>query len=411
MREAELEMLMTLTKRTSRPGETLTLIVLAAVLGSCSSDGASGGGGGGGDTGRRGEVLAALGQSVVAPLIAELEAETTSLETALAEATAAAGGRDGAQAAWQQTMATWQRLEVMQFGPLGASREVMGGQDLRARIYSWPLLNRCQIDRQTVQDGYDDPDALEAVSGGPIGLGAIEYLLFTDDPSNDCPPFDAINVDGTWDSMADMIPQRRLDYAAALATLVRRRSEELARAWAADGGNFIEEMTDPSRSGAVYGTAQEGLNAVSDAMFYLEKETKDMKLATPLGISGCSTEQCPDRLESLWAFWSKEHVIANLRGFQSLYLGGAPGDDGLGFDDLLRDMGADDVADDMETALTAALDATEAVPGTFREALTENEPAMREAFMAVQVVTDLLKSDFLSVLDLEAPDRAAGDND
>jgi hypothetical protein len=29
----------------------------------------------------------------------------------------------------------------------------------------------------------------------------------------------------------------------------------------------------------------------------------------------------------------------------------------------------------------------------------------------VQVVTDLLKSDFLSMLDLEAPDRAAGDND
>jgi hypothetical protein len=36
---------------------------------------------------------------------------------------------------------------------------------------------------------------------------------------------------------------------------------------------------------------------------------------------------------------------------------------------------------------------------------------MREAFDRTQAVTDLLKSEFLSVLDLEAPDRAAGDND
>ena len=74
------------------------------------------------------------------------------------------------------------------------------------------------------------------------------------------------------------------DLAAALATLVERRVGDLVEAWSPTGGNFIEELTNPGRSGAVYGSAQEGLNAVSDAMFYLEKETKDMKLAKPLGI-------------------------------------------------------------------------------------------------------------------------------
>ena len=201
--------------------------------------------------------------------------------------------------------------------------------------------------------------------------------------------------------MADMIPQRRLDYAASLGTLVRRRAEELATAWSPEGGNFIEELTNPGRGGAVYGTAQEGLNAVSDAMFYLEKETKDMKLGKPLGITGCTTAQCPEALESPWALRSKEHALANLAGFQSLFLGGAPGEeDALGFDDLLRDMGADDVADDMANALTAAISATEAVPGTFRDALTENETELRAAHTAIQAVTDILKTDFLSILDL-----------
>ena len=403
---------MTSTKPMSRLGESLALVVLAVAVVSCSSDGSSsGGGGGGGDPGRRGQVLAALGVDVVLPLIAKVESDAAALETALSEATTDPGGRDAAQAVWNDTLGTWQQLEVMQFGPLGSSLTVMGGQDLRARLYSWPLGSRCAVDRETVGESYDDPEALEQIPGVPTGLWAIEYLLFTDDPDNGCTEFDSINSDGTWDSMADMIPQRRLDYAASLGTLVRRRAEELATAWSLEGGNFIEELTDPGRGDAVYGSAQEGLNAISDAMFYLEKETKDMKLGKPLGITGCSTAQCPEALESLWALRSKEHVLANLGGFQSLYLGGAPGEESLGFDDLLRDMGADDVADDMANALTDAIAATEAVRGTFADALTDNEAELRAAHTAIQAVTDILKTDFLSVLDLEAPDRAAGDND
>jgi len=398
-------------KRTSPLGKAAIVLVLGAAVVSCSSDGSTGGGGTGGDAGRRGEVLAALGQNVVLPTIERFAEEAAALETALSSATPDAGGRDAAQDAWREAMGTWQELEMMQFGPLGASLSVMGGQDLRARIYSWPLLNRCEVDRQTIGESYDDPDRLAQISGAPIGLWAIEYLLFTDEPGNNCAPFDPINQDGIWESMADMIPQRRLVYAASLSTLVRRRAEELDDAWSPSGGNFIAELTDPGRGGSVYGTAQEGLNAISDAMFYLSEETEDMKLGTPLGIISCPTEQCPEALESQWALRSKEHVIANLLGFELLFFGGDPDGDDLGFDDLLGDMGASDVADDMANALASAIAATEAVPGTFRDALTQDEPAMAAVFDALISVTDILKSDFLSVLDLEAPDRAAGDND
>jgi predicted lipoprotein len=300
---------------------------------------------------------------------------------------------------------------MMQLGPSGSSLTIMGGQDFRARIYSWPILNLCLVDQQTVEEGYDDPDALAAVVGGPLGLWAIEYLLFNESTENNCSALNTINQDGTWDAMADMIPQRRLDYAAALSTLVRRRADDLVAAWAPSGGNFIAELTDPGRSGAVYGTAQEGLNAVSDAMFYLSKETKDMKLGEPLGITNCATATCPESIESQWARWSKQHVLANLRGFQALFLGSSPGTDALGFDDLLIDMGAPDVASDMAEAIADAITATEAIPGTFFEALEQNPTEMEAAHAAIRQVTDILKTDFLSVLDLEAPDRAAGDND
>ncbi len=395
----------------SRAGESFALLALSVAALSCSSS--SSGTGGSGvppDSGRRGEVLASIGENVAVPLQNQFAEEAAALEQALTEATPE--NRDAARAAWQTAMATWQQLEVMQFGPLGSSLSVMGGQDFRAFTYSWPLLNLCEIDRQTVGDAHDDPDAIGSTRGAPLGLWAIEYLLFGDNPDNNCTALDPLNSQGIWEDMADMIPARRVEYAAALATLVKRRANDLVDAWSPNGGNFIEELTNPGRSGAVYGSAQEGLNAVSDAMFYLEKESKDMKIAKPLGITGCSEAQCPDDLESLWATWSKPHVLANLRAFQSTFHGGSPDDpEALGYDDLLTDMGAADVAEDMSTAITEAIAATEAVPGTFREALTQDPVSMERAHAAIQAVTDILKSDFLSVLDLEAPDRAAGDND
>ncbi|KPK17274.1 MAG: hypothetical protein AMJ62_02165 [Myxococcales bacterium SG8_38] len=400
---------MTLIKRTSRAGKSAAAFALCAVMVSCSSD--SGSGGNGGDSGLRGEVLASLGQNVIVPLQERFAARAAALETALVQATPEPGGRDAAQEAWRQAMQPWQELEMMQLGPSGSSLTVMGGQDLRARIYSWPNLNLCLVDQQTVEEGYDDPDALQAVVGGPLGLWAIEYLLFNESAANNCSPLNTINQDGIWDAMADMTPQRRLDYAAALSTLVRRRADDLVAAWAPSGGNYIAELTDPGRSGAVYGTVQEGLNAVSDAMFYLDKETKDMKLGEPLGIINCATATCPESIESQWATRSKQHVVANLRAFQALFLGSSPGTDALGFDDLLIDMGAPDVAADMAQAIADAIAATEAISGTFFEALEQDPTQMEAAHSAIRQITDLLKTDLLSILDLEQPDRAAGDND
>ena len=135
MPEAELEMLMISTTRTSSLGEYAALVGLCVTLLSCGSDGSNGGAaGGGGNGGLRGEVLAALGQDVVLPLVEQLPTEASRFETALGAATSEPGGRDAAQAAWQELMAVWQQLELMQFGPLGSSLTVMGGQDLRARI-------------------------------------------------------------------------------------------------------------------------------------------------------------------------------------------------------------------------------------------------------------------------------------
>ena len=390
---------------------------LALVVPGCGNNGSSDPGLSDETRALRAQVLASLGQNVIVPRQEAFAVVAGDLETALAGAAASPGDStavSSARDAWREAMIAWQAIEMMQIGPAALRTQSQGGLDLRNRIYSWPDLNLCLVDQQTVEDGFDDPDVIAQTVGTPRGLWAIEYLLFYEATAeNNCSPINSINQNGTWDAVeqAGQIQPRRLAYAAALGTLVKRGADELVAQWSSEGGNFIEELISPTRSGAVYGSAQEGLNAVSDALFYLDKETKDMKVGEPAGITMCETETCPERLESRWASHGRENVLANLRGFQAVFLGGDEGTGLPGYDDLLVDMGAADVANDMTTAIADAITATEAIPGTMRDALESDPPSVVAAHAAQRNVTDLLKSDFLSVLDLEAPARVAADID
>ena len=108
-------------------------------------------------------------------------------------------------------------------------------------------------------------------------------------------------------------------------------------------------------------------------------------------------------------------MLANLRGFQALFLGAPAGTDAYGFDDLLVEVGATDLSAKMVRELDAAIAAVEAVPGTFDEALALDNAAGQAAFLvaydAVKLVCDDLKTQFLTVLDLELPNRLDADND
>ncbi len=374
----------------------------------------------------RADVVRSLGENVVLPVYEEFASRADSLVSDL-DAYAAAPSVDtrrAAQDAWSRAIDLWQRAELMQLGPAAAADLSAGGEDFRDDIYAWPALNLCSIDQRTVGENYDSPSELAGDGINLRGLGAIEYLLFVDDSENRCSPVAAINADGSWERLSDQdIEQRRARHAHSLATLVKGSAEELVSRWRGDpeGGQegFLIELTDPARSGAVYGSAQEALNAISNAMFYLDRETKDMKLGEPSGISMCDGETCPDSRESRFANRSASHVVENIRAFQQLFLGGAPNSEAqntdsqdaqnLGFDDLLRDMGASDLSDQMESDIEASITAAEQIGPSLVEALSGD--SVVAAHTALRRVTDELKSTFLSVLDLEAPQRAAGDND
>jgi len=358
------------------------------------------------------DVLAAVGPEVVLPTAERFLVEVDALEITLAdwESSLDSTDRDAAQLAaqeqWAATMLAWQELEVMQLGPAASSLAALGGADIRDEIYSWPTVNTCRVDQETVEEDWDSSDFFTSNLVNSYGLDALEYILWAS-ADNACPAQVDINTDGSWDNLGEAgVRANRAAFARALAADLRSQGEALHTAWSPDGGDFSGQLALEADTGP-YASEQEALNAVFDALFYLETETKDRKLAHPLGGADCGLDACPDDVEHLDSGLGVAAIEANLLGFQALFTGGA----GFGFDDLLAEVGHGDLSDQVLADLDTALAAAAALDGPLDALITDQPDDVQALHDAVKAVSDVLKGDLATVLVLEIPAEAAGDND
>ncbi len=170
------------------------------------------------------------------------------------------------------------------------------------------------------------------------------------------------------------------------------------------------------------------MEALSDALFYIEVETKDTKLGLPTGIHGdCSAVTCPTAVESPYSQSSFENISANLEGFILALTGG----EGLGFDDIIIESGfpevvnafranvnaAQELIDEMESSL---LSQSEALLGSGDSAACENSAANPDDVQTVPMcslhgyvkrITDSLRIDFVTIVNIDLPERSQSDND
>lgn len=360
-------------------------------------------------------VLASTVTNVIVPTYESFATKAKALKSATeayasAEAeTAEATDPTAVRAAWAEALLVWQEAELFILGPAAPMAQA-GGLGLRDKLYSWPITNPCRVDQETIRATWTDASTLSAAAANVRGLAALEWLLHA--PSgNACPPQAAINADGTWSALsAEEVRLKRAEHAKALAGQLVLDANALLAAWQPSGGNFARELAEAGLT-PTYRSAQEGLNTVSDAMFYLDKEVKDMKLAIPLALRDCAESVCPDKTENPVSRRSKEHLIANTRAFLHLFHGGPDASTGTGFDDLLVAVGAGSLADTIVLRLNEALAALDAIEGPIEEAVVSDKAKVQAAYDKLRLVTDLLKTELLSVLDLELPERAEGDND
>lgn len=374
------------------------------------------GGGLGREEATRG-LLASIAERVALPTYRALAAETGALEAATAAyaSSGSSADRTAAQEAWVRAIAVAQRAELLQLGPAGMqTSEVIGGLGLRDAIYAWPSFNRCRIDVVTQRGDYADLDVLAMQGLFTRGLGAIEYLLFYEGTDHGCEPGATIGVDDpAWTALgADGVREARADHAHALARLVRSAADSLRDAWEPSGGDFAGQLSRAGEGGGVYATTQVALNAIFAAMLYVDRQIKDQKLGAPAAVNDrCMTASCPEQLESRFAHRSSEHLAENLRAFEELFLGGPRETDALGFDDLLLAVGAAELEVAMRQAIAAAVDLSRALSPVDQATFESHQDEYVAMHAAVRRISDLLKTEFKTVLALELPMGTPEDND
>jgi predicted lipoprotein len=321
-----------------------------------------------------------------------------------------AGAPADPRAAWRQTFEALQEVEVFGLGPY-AHAPVIGGEGIRDEIYPWPLVSRCRIEEQLVAKAYEGPGFASTLVNGR-GLTAVEFLLFSQDRANACSSFSTINANGTWAALAPVdLDARRAAYARAAAEDVASRVRGLVAGWASNGGNFRVALASAGAGSSLFATEASALNALTDAVIYVDESVKDWKLGKPAGFFECTTGTCPGAVEAPYARASKDALVANLRATRRIVQGCGREYSGLGVDDWLASKGAGDLAARVLGALVAAQAAVDALDGPVDDVLARDPSKIAQAHANVKAFTTLWKAEALPALTMTLPTSAQGDND
>lgn len=360
------------------------------------------------------DMLSDIVEFAVQPLVTDLVTKTEALSTkTTAYCEALTGANDEAVAlaeakiAWQETMTTWQQLEVMQFGPVKSSRD---------DFYTWPLNDSCKVDEEVVFSLANDYDISTGVTPARRGLDGLEYLFFNTEMAISCAPENTTAALGNWDSKSDADKlEDRCGYAEKIAVDMVVRSQSLKTS--------LTSFDIATSEGSLH----EAANTVSDALFYIDKKTKDAKLSAQLPQKAGETFK-PDALEFEFTSYAKESIHNNLIGAKALLT--ANNNDGL--TQYLIAAGQTSLATDMISKIDTAIasSSNSAITDSFRNIMTGTDATDVTACINavsgsavgnleklctldddIKSFTDDLKGQFVLTLSFTVPSDAEGDND
>lgn len=332
------------------------------------------------------------------------------------------------QESWKKAMTTYHKADVMRFGPAAnVESTAMDG------LYSFDGTDKCRVDLSLLQlNLFERLPRLDVINNYNVrGLDSLEPLFFADPDKSRCKRVNP-RLQKWFDRPLLEREKEVCRYSIHLLEDMQNKAQELAQAWSPRRGRYTEKLLKGEAGGPI-----EVTNSISQALFYLDTQIKDQKLAYPAGfdvrlqgvLTKCPDASCPDAREHPYAEFSLHSLEASLTGFKSLFMGTGFENqrNGFGLDDLLENRGHASIAEGLSNEIENALTQVRRLKKehTMRELLTDIDPTRcensdsqnrsEEACALVwdlRGVTDLLKNDYLAALqDLSAPRQARGDND
>ena len=388
------------------------------------------------------KLIANVGTFVTQPVVEDLKNQISVLDASLKshcgainvlstlEDTQLEELRKPLQENWKKAILTYHKLATLNFGP-GAEETSTAMNSL----YSFDGEEKCRVDLQLFRYSRQGEAALprfDVIDNYNVrGLDSLEPLFFASPSQTRCSKANPRIVQ--WFEKP-LIEKEKVVCAYSLHLMkdIVAKANELSKAWSPQTAHYTAQMLRGKK-----GSPLEVTNNISQALFYLDTDTKDKKLAYPAGfevringtVQSCSPDVCPSKIEHPYAEMGFESLIASLEGSKALFqgIGHKTNKNGFGFDDLLSSREKASLSEKMISGIDAAIEnlRKQQKKGSFKDLFKNIDPdkcqsstsenRIVEACALVQdirKVTNLLKNEYLNALgELSAPRQAQGDND
>ncbi len=277
---------------------------------------------------------------------------------------------EAAKEAWKNTRSPWEKSEGFLYGPV----ETNG---IDPAIDSWPVdVNAIN---NTLGSGQPITSSVLESNNEARGFHTLEYFFW------------GLNGEKTAADLTD----REIEYILAASQNLKEKTEQLADSWSPNGGDYASNFRNAGESGSIYSSQETALLEMAEGMQGIADEVANAKIETPL--NGNNGGPMPQSEESRFSNNSKLDFADNIRSIQNVYLGQYSGNVGLGISAIVVQENAA-LDTEMKSAITDAITAIEAIPGTFTDAIQNNRTAVENAQNKVLDLSAIIQNKVLPLL-------------
>jgi predicted lipoprotein len=317
------------------------------------------------------EVLKDLSLDVITETYNQLYTNSLALEQAANAMTIGdEAALENAKSKWQDTRAPWEESEGFLYGPVDT-------EGIDPAIDSWPVdVNAIN---NVLNSGSPITQALLESNNEARGFHTLEYFFW------------GLNGDKT----AAELTAREIEYIKAAASDLRSKTEQLYFGWLPSQGNFAANFINAGETGSVYTSKINALSEIAEGIEIIADEVANGKIEEPL--NGNNGGPRPEAEESRFSNNSKLDFANNIRSIEHIYLGDFNGVQGSGLSDIVSAQNAT-LDTDIKSAITEAIVAIEAIPGTFTQAIVNNRTEVEFAQSKVLALLNKLQSQLLPLI-------------
>lgn len=311
------------------------------------------------------QVLTNLSVDVITETYSSLYSNAGALETAVSNLTI--GDETALQTvktAWQNTRAPWEKSEGFLYGPVDTD-------GIDPAIDSWPVdVNAIN---NILNSGNNITSTLLESNNEARGFHTIEYFVW--------------GLNGN--KSASDLTARELEYLVAATQNLKSQTQELYFGWLASEGGFVSNFINAGESGSIYTSKKGALQEIVEGLVIIADEVANGKIEEPL--NGNNGGAKPESEESRFSNNSKLDFANNIRSIQNIYLGDYNGNNGNGITNIVA-LSSTTLDAQIQSTISDAISAIEAIPGTFTEAIEDNRNAVQNAQTKVADLLTVLET-------------------